>query len=166
MNEDRDTGEVDRERHRWHQCFADAPATLAALEANPNLGPRIFSDVPAGWDAEVAHALLALARLSAETGVEIVVAQFKSKFGGLRMYVDVAEDSVGPLEYARSTPLSTSFRPSAKHGSVRERAMAIVDAAAARCAKRCERCGADAELVNKRGWLVTACPTHARLNND
>lgn len=122
----------------------------------------MFSDVPTGWDADVAQALIALAHLSAETGVEIAVIQFKSKLGGLRIYLKVDEDSVGPLEVAGSTPFSTHIRSLAKPGSVRHRAHAITDAAAVRCAARCEKCGADAVLVSKGGWLVTACPTHAR----
>lgn len=126
--------------------------------------PRIFSDVPPGWDVEVAQAILTLAQLSASTGVAILVAQIKSKFGGLRMYIEIAEDSVGPFEAAGSTPTSTRYRTSAKQGSVRERALAIVDGAADRCATRCVRCGADAVLVNKGGWWITACPTHARSN--
>jgi hypothetical protein len=166
MNEDLDTGGIDRDRSLLHQCFADAPATLAVLEANPSLGPRIFSGVPSGWDSAVAQALSALAHLSAETGVEIVAVQIKSKFGSLRIYVDIEDDSVGVLEEVKSTPVCASFRASALARSVRERATAIVRAAAVLCAKRCERCGADAELVNKNGWLVTACPTHGRTSNE
>lgn len=162
MDEDQDIDNVGRERSKGQIYLDDAPATRAALEAHPTMWPRIFSDVPTGWDTEVAEALTELARLSAETGVEIAVAQIKSKLAGLRIYLEVAEDSVGPLEEAGSTPLSTHFRSSANPGSVRERAHAIVDAAAARCATRCERCGADAVMVNKGGWLVIACPTHAR----
>lgn len=165
MDDDQDIGDAGRDRFRGHVYLADAPATRAALDAYPSMSPRIFSEVPAGWDTEVAQALLALAQLSAETGVEIVVAQIKSKLAGLRIYIEVAEDSVGPIEEAGSTPLSTHFRTSAVPGSVRDRARAIVDAAAARCATRCERCGADAVLINKGGWLVTACPTHARSDH-
>ena len=162
MDEDQDIDNVGRERSKGQIYLDDAPATRAALEAHPTMWPRIFSDVSKGWDVEVAQALTELARLSAETGVEIAVVQIKSKLAELRIYLDVAEDSVGPLEEAGSTPLSTHFRSSAKPGSVRERAHAIADAAAARCATRCERCGADAVMVNKGGWLVIACPTHAR----
>jgi hypothetical protein len=104
--------------------------------------------------------------LSAETGVEITVGQIKSKLAGLRIYLEVAEDSVGPLEVAGSTPFSIHIRSSAKPESVRDRARAIVDAAATRCATRCERCGADGLKVNRRGWLTIACPIHARPDPD
>lgn len=166
MDENQKADGSRRERAKGPLDLSDAPATRAALQAHPSMWPRIFSDVPAGWDTEVAQALTELAQLSAETGVEITVAQIKSKLAGLRIYLEVTEDSVGPLEVAGSTPFSTHIRSSAKPGSVRDRARAIVDARAARCATRCERCGADAVMVNRQGWLTIACPIHARPDHD
>jgi hypothetical protein len=166
MDEGQDIDNVDRQRPRGQINLADAPTSRAALDTYPRLWPRIFSAVPTGWDTDVAQALIELAQLSAETGVEIDVAQINSKLAGLRLSLKVEEGAVGPLEVAGSTPLSTRFHSSANPGSVRDRARAIVAAAAARCATRCERCGANAALVNKQGWLVTACPTHARPDLD
>lgn len=139
----------------------NAPRTRAFLEAHPTLWPRISSFVPSGWDDEIASALQALMDLSAETGVEIRVAQIKSKLAGVRLYLDIDEDSVGPLEIVNSSPISTRLRSSSTPGSVRERATAIVNAASERCESRCERCGAPGVLRNDSGWLNIACTPHA-----
>lgn len=139
-----------------------APATRALLERNPAMWPRIHSFAPARWDEEIADALKAIAHLSTETGVEIRVAQFKSKLAGLRIYLDIDEESAGHLEVVDSTPISTRLRASSRPGSVRERATAIIDAAAQRCETRCELCGGPGVLRHEGGWLSIACNDHAR----
>ena len=93
--------------------------------------------------------------LAGETGVEIRVAQIKSKLAGLRLYLDIDEESAGPIEFVDSTPISTRLRSSSKQGSLRERATAIVDAAAGRCETRCELCGAP-------GLYAVSCGTRRR----
>jgi hypothetical protein len=128
--------------------------------------PRIHSFAPAGWDEEIADALNAIAHLSTETGVEIRVAQFKSKLAGLRIYLDIDEESAGHMEVVDSTPISTRLRASSKPGSVRERATAIIDAAAQRCENRCERCGGPGVLRHEGGRLSIACNDHARPDRN
>lgn len=149
------------ERKRGDLYLDQTPLTHIALQKHSSMWPRIASDVPPGWDVEVARALAELAQLSAETGVEIRIAQIKSKFAGLRIYLDIAESSVGPLEPAGASPMSVRFRTSAKPGSVRQRAMAVVDAAAHACSTRCEVCGEQGVVVNKAGYLLLACPAYA-----
>jgi hypothetical protein len=154
------------ERKRAEFDIDTAPLTNDFLEEHPEMWPRISSFVPAGWAAEIAGALRALVDLSTETVVGIRVSQVKSKLGGLRIYVDIDEDSLGPVEIVDSTPISTRFRSSSTHGSVRDRARAIVDAAGARCEELCELCGAPGVLRNESGWLRTACDAHARPGSN
>ena len=149
------------ERKRAEFDIDTAPLTHDFLEAHPEMWPRISSFAPTGWDAEIAGALRALVDLSTETAVGIRVSQVKSKLGGLRIYLDIDEDSLGPVEVVDSTPISTRFRSSSTSGSVRDRARAIVDAAGARCESLCELCGAPGVLRNESGWLHIACPAHA-----
>lgn len=139
----------------------EAPRVRAFLQSHPTMWPRIDSAVPAGWDAEIASALEAIYELSTETGVEIRVAQIKSKLAGLRLYVDIDEASAGSLEVLKSTPTSTRMRSSSAPGSVPERAMEIVDAASKKCEALCERCGAPGTFRNASGWLKIACNAHA-----
>ena len=149
-------------RPRAETGVEGAPATRAVLEAHPDMWPRISSAVPAGWDHEIAQALQAIVALAAETGVEIRVSQIKSKLASLRIYVDIDEESLGPVEIAGSTPISTRLRSSSTSDSIRERATGIVDAAAKRCESRCERCGAPGAFLDDGGWLRIACTAHAR----
>lgn len=60
-----------------------APSTRAILEAHRRCGRASRARSPRGWDDVVADAPRALVDLSSETGVEIRVAQIKSKFAGL-----------------------------------------------------------------------------------
>jgi hypothetical protein len=161
--DEKSSGESD-ERYRAEICLDAAPSTRAALDANPQMWPRITSDVPPGWDIEVASSISLLSQLAADTGVEILIAQFKSKFGKLRVYLDIEEDQVAPFESTVASSMSARYQNTASTASVSERARSIVDATAGRCSTRCEVCGATAVLVNKAGWLVTACPTHAGTN--
>lgn len=156
--------ELGTNRRRAEVDVDEAPLTRAILEAHPEMWPRIGSFVPAGWDEEIARALQAIMALAVETGVKIRVAQIKSKLAGLRLYLDIDEKSAGPIEFVDSTPISTRLRSSSKQGSVRERATAIVDAAAGRCETRCELCGAPGAFRNESGWLRIACSVHARTD--
>lgn len=154
------------EEHGFARRRADldlerALLTRAILDAHPEMWPRIGSAVPAGWDQEIAQALQGIVALAGETGVEIRVSQIKSKLASLRIYLDIDEDSLGPVEIVGKTPISTRLRSSSTPGSIRERATGIIDAAAMRCESRCERCGAAGVLLNDGGWLRIACTAHA-----
>lgn len=138
------------------------PLTNAVIARLPQLRPRIESFVPDGWDAVAAQALEDIALLADETGVPILIAQFKEKFGDFRIYVNIDEPSIGPLEIVADTPEHTTVRSSAKPGSVRARAMQIIDAAADRCTTICQHCGSPGRPRNTRGWLYVACDEHAR----
>jgi hypothetical protein len=139
-----------------------APLTRAILDAHPEMWPRIGSAVPAGWDQEIAQALQAIVALVGETGVEIRVSHIKSKLASFRLYLDIDEHSLGPVEITGSTPISTRLRSSSTPGSIRERATGIFDAAAKRCEFRCERCGAPGAFLDDGGWLRIARTAHAR----
>jgi hypothetical protein len=140
-----------------------APLTRVFFEAHPEMLPSIASEVPQGWDAQIAGALQALLDLSVQTGVKIGIAQIKSKFAGLRIYLDVDEEQglSGGLAVVSPTPAVLHLRSASEPGSVQERAMAIVDAAAQRCQALCEQCGARGELLTSRGWYRIACVKHA-----
>ena len=154
--------EPDFARRRAELDLERAPLTRAVLDAHPEMWPRIGSAVPAGWDQEIAQALQAIVALVGETGVEIRVAQIKTKLASLRIYLDIDERSLGLVEIAGSTPISTRLRSSSTPGSIREWATGIIDAAAKRCEARCERCGAPGAFLDDGGWLRIACTAHAR----
>lgn len=86
------------------------PLTNAVIARLPQLRPRIESFVPDGWDAVAAQALEDIALLADETGVPILIAQFKEKFGDFRIYVNIDEPSIGPLEVVAETPQYTHDR--------------------------------------------------------
>ena len=90
------------------------PLTNAVIARLPRLGPQIESFVPDGWDAALAQALEAIALLSEETGTAISIAQFKEKFGDLRIYVRMDEPSIGPLE-TESLPMANGRLPPLPH---------------------------------------------------
>lgn len=115
-------------RRRADLDLERALLTGAILDAYPEMWPRIGSDVPAGWDEEIAQALQAIAALAEETGVGIRVSQIKSKLASLRIYLDIDENSLGPVEIVDSAPSSTRLRSSSTPGSIRERATGIIDA--------------------------------------
>jgi hypothetical protein len=129
------------------------------FRAHPERVPHTPSFVPNGWDEPVADALTSLLGVERVSGTAIRITQIKEKMGGLRIYVAVDEDSVGPFEIVKSTPASTHFRNSAKPGSVREHAHAIVDQAADRAELYCIRCGAPA--THRKG-LYRVCATHVQ----
>lgn len=99
-------------RKRADVDLEGAPATRDFLERHRAMWPSISSSVPPGWDDQIAGALTALLGLSIETGVEIRVAQIKSKFAGLRFHFDIDEDSSGPVEVDESTPICTRLQSS------------------------------------------------------
>jgi hypothetical protein len=162
MQDDDFNDEPAQERPNGNFYLDQAPATRAVLEAHPVMWPRIFSDVPTGWDAEVAQALRVLVQLSADTGVSILVAQIKSKFAGLRIHLDIDEVSIGRFEEEVSTPMNARLRASAQLDSVRQRARAVVSAAVARCATRFERCGEGPGCPAEQKGLAEHCLQRAR----
>jgi hypothetical protein len=103
--------------------------------------------------------LAALLAIELAYGIAIRVTQIKEKFGGLRIYVSVEEDSVGPFEIVKSTSASTHFRNAATPGSVREQAHAIVDQAAERAELYCVRCGAPA---TRQDGYYRKCDAHRK----
>jgi len=73
--------------------------------------------------------------------VEVVVAQIKEKFRGLRVYTYIDEASWTTFDVVSQTPSHTHLRGGALKGSVREGVHKIVDAAVGRAAAVCARCG-------------------------
>lgn len=118
------------------------PKYSAFVLAHPDWIPSYSSGVPSGWDAIVADALVALHALAVETGVSIRPAQIKEKFGQLRLYLEVDEASAGPLRIVQNAPGHMRMQSAAAHGSVRERADAIVITAEERASQVCVLCGA------------------------
>ncbi len=93
------------------------------------------------------------------TGVAIGIAQIKSKFGQLRIHVDVAEVSAGPLQVVSDTAASMHLRSAAVPGSVREQVYAIADSAARHAEGYCIHCGAPALLQQGFNRI---CATHGQ----
>ncbi len=141
-------------KHGWSK-----PRVDLFFAAHPDWSPEVPSFVPEGWDEPVADALTQLLDFESASGVRIRIAQIKEKFGRLRIYVKVSEDSLGPLEIVRSTPASTRLRSSATPGSVRASAHAVVDAAEERAEQCCIRCGAPA---TRREGFYRLCAKHRR----
>ena len=144
---------TDASHSQWSE-----PRVSAFFNAHQDRLPRVPSFVPAGWDDPVADALVALLEVERSTGVVLRIAQIKEKFGGLRIYVDVDENSAGPFEVVKDTAASTHLRSAAKPGSVRERVHTIVDEAAERAESRCIRCGAPARA--QRGFYRLCAEHH------
>jgi hypothetical protein len=142
--------------HGWSE-----PRVAAFFRAHPERAPRTSSWVSQGWDEPVANALAELLVIELASGIAIHVTQIKEKFGGLRIYVAVDEDSIGQFEVVKSTVASTHFRNAATPGSVRERAHAIVDQAAERAEQCCIRCGASA--THQDGYY-SVCDAHRHRN--
>lgn len=128
------------------------------FDANPAMAPSIPSGIGAGWESAVIDALQKLKALSAETGVAIKPMQIKEKFGALRMYVGVDEDSVEGLQVLEQTDSHVRLGSTASPGSARDRAYAIVREAEEITAARCYTCGAsNPELKNRGGWISSLC---------
>lgn len=135
------------------------PRVSAFFSAHPERAPLISSWVPQGWDEPVADALAALLAIELASGIAIRITQIKEKFGGLRIYVAVEEDSVGQYEIVKSTAASTHFRNAATPGSIREQVHTIIDQAAERAEQYCVRCGAPA--MRQDGYY-RMCDAHSQ----
>lgn len=107
----------------------DIPAELAGT---PFATPEVVSGVGEGW-----HPLLVeLHRRLVEVDPSYRVAQFKEKFGALRVYVDVSDPERC------------------------DAAEAIVEEIERRSATVCERCGNPGAL-RQGPWVQTLCQEHA-----
>lgn len=85
-------------------------------------------DIGDGWIDLVGQ----LIRDIIETGDEWKIAQIKSKFGGLRFYVETESDAVRSL--IRQAEIESG--------------------------RLCEECGAPAKTQSVHRWVVTLCPKH------
>ena len=146
------------------------PHTQAVLVAHPSLVPRIYSDVPRGWDRPVSELLLKLRELQDQAlahGLTLQVAQFKEKQGGLRVYLDflMLEGRTGfEREQMRDMDAQELHTYRQNHRADHPQAEAfirsareMVDAAARHVDALCGRCGQPGELVTK-GWHQVLCP--------
>jgi len=70
---------------------------------------------------------------------KIEYTQIKEKFGTLRVYVDVLDDSI-------------QFKD----------VFDIIGEYEVMSSKICEICGAEGKTISTRGWLKTVCETHAK----
>ena len=138
------------------------PKVQAFFDAHPTWLPTIPSYVPTGWDALVADCLQQLLHLSQDSRVSIQPAQIKEKFGALRLYLTIAEASAGELEIVETRSSHTQLRSAAAPGSVRAQANTLVDAAAERSRTTCMQCGALGAVVDRSGYLMSACRHHAQ----
>lgn len=101
--------------------------------------PTIFGDgsatydfsCPPGWEKLVAELSLCLEEHAVAHNPELRVSQVKSKFGGLRYYVDAGDEVVYKL-------IETAERESLQI---------------------CESCGAPGKQTGRR-WITTACAEH------
>ena len=143
---------ANKSEHGW-----SAPRVAAFFRAHPERAPLVSSWVPQGWDEPVGDALIALLGIELASGTAIRLTQIKEKFGGLRIYLSVDEDSVGEYEIVKSIETSTHIRNAATPGSIREQAHAIIDQAAERAELYCVRCGAPA---TRQDGYYRKCDAH------
>ena len=120
------------------------PKAAAFFASHPDWAPTIPSGIPTGWDTVVAEAMWQLDELRSVTGVRMELKQVKEKFGGLRMYLSVDEDSVEGLQQIEDQPGHARFRSGASKGSIREQVLRITDEAARAVELVCAGCGAPA----------------------
>jgi hypothetical protein len=129
------------------------------FEAMPQMAPDLGCNIGAGWQPTVLDALIKLHALSASTGIAIQPRQIKEKFGNLRMYLDVGEDSIDDIVELESAESHIRLGPKATLGSVREQAYAIVRDAERITGELCETCGTTAPTMsNLGGYICRRCP--------
>jgi hypothetical protein len=137
--------------------------------------PRLFrgqepawSHVPAGWFPLVDGLCAAIEGALSEAEIRaLTVHQIKSKFGGLRFYVDWSEDGLPEPEGRTPEPTVTrhpgGWLLSGQYLHPIKRAIADLIAKAGEDSYRaCEWCGAPAQAMLDGGWVYTACPVHTR----
>jgi hypothetical protein len=115
----------------------DTKLEAKLVEKYPNLYSRYGGDIREtcmGWGMSCGDGWFKLLdELSANLEpLNIVAAQVKEKFGGLRFYIEGCDESVYDKVYA------------------------LIDEAEHQSYKICETCGKDGEL-RQGGWMVTAC---------
>lgn len=120
------------------------PKAAAFFAGHPDWAPSIPSGIPKGWDTVVAEAMRQLDELRLATGVRMELKQVKEKFGGLRMYLSIDEDSVEELQQIENRPGHERLRSGATAGSVREQVLRITDEAERAVELICAGCGAPA----------------------
>jgi hypothetical protein len=146
------------------------PLTQAVLKAHLSLTPRVFSDVPSGWDQPVSELMLKIVELqqrAPEVGMSVKVAQFKEKFGGLRVYLEFLMNP-GRTEYERlliaemddderRQYLRDHCPDSAEANAFIKSARELIDETANLVDTMCCVCGKPGELIRK-GWHQVLCP--------
>lgn len=129
------------------------------FKANPLMAPDLGCYIGAGWQPTVLDALAKLHALSTSTGVTIQPRQIKEKFGKLRIYLDVGEDSIDDIEELERSESHIRLGPKATLGSVREEAYAIVRDAERITGELCETCGTTTPILsNLGGYICRRCP--------
>lgn len=76
-------------------------------------------------------------------GDKIEYSQIKEKFGTLRVYVDILDDSIDWKEV-----------------------MNLISKYEVMSSKKCERCGKPASMRNVRGWFSTLCDEHFKEKEE
>ena len=130
------------------------PSIQKFFDAHPQMEPLIpIYGLPDGWEAPIAAALEALAKLESDSGVAMGLRQIKEKLGGLRIYASVdeippcaANDDRAPRRWGL---LGSDEMPN----SIRQRAAQVIADAVERCEVTCGKCGTASETPRLSGEL-------------
>ncbi len=110
-------------------------------------GEDIGTEVGAGWWELLEDAFKEItAALNAMPGATFSVAQIKEKFGGLRFYYDMSNESLSDDQYS----------------ALRAVIGAAVGKAEERADRTCEICGEPGER-RSTSWLMTLCDQHYEI---
>jgi len=90
-------------------------------------------ECPTGWETIVEDLSVQIEAYAKEHNPELMVAQVKSKFGGLRYYMSSHNDYVESL----------------------------INDAETKSFKTCELCGEPGKSVTRQGWVNALCARHA-----
>ena len=138
--------------------------TNKLLFNHPHLAPRLGVSVPDTWDNAIADALGQIVALEEKTGLKVTIHQIKEKFGGLRLYAQINDESRAlALQGVVGAIGSIRLQSGAGPGTPSEALRAIVDQAQAAVSTLCAQCGAEgAALRNPFGWIMRLCPAHSQ----
>lgn len=129
------------------------PNGLSDILSKYDIQPRVWSDCPTGWLPLVDATLAALKAM----GWRGHAGQIKSKFGGLRLYLD---DLDAGVEKSVSRPYWDGYYDASRCGPMHT----LVAMAESQSVRTCEVCGRFGRM-NKTGWLRTLCTRHRRELN-
>jgi hypothetical protein len=137
--------------------------TVATLRAKyPYLfaGRHLGREFPSGWLEILARLYAAIdAALTPEERACVRIEQQKEKWGGLRVYLNVAPPRVDIMSNRGLLASGEAGPPG--HAALHVRLAPLVAAAEAASYQTCYCCGAPGRVRPDRSWVLTLCDRHA-----